>query len=228
VSQTIGKENFKKFQTWRDSLLALADTSDNWDVFKPYAYRGDLSKTRISQATNIDLNALKSNGNKAIYDVFKDLESMLQKKIPDVFTVKLSALEQYHAYVDQLEHEGGKLPVDAEGDIDIVRLAKCIGLPRTRLDTVSIKKCLADDILRVGTETVKGKTVEERMENHLTSTSTELSKCRKDLAIAEEQIDGLKKQNFKLERQIRQLQQQSQENKETLLHCVETGRRFSI
>jgi uncharacterized protein (DUF3084 family) len=109
-------------------------------------------------------------------------------------------------------------------------LAKCIGLPRTRLDTVSIKKCLADDILRVGTETVKGKNIEERMENHLasTSTSTELSKCRKDLAIAEEQVNGLKKQNLKLERKIRQLQQQSQENKETLLHCVDTGRRFSI
>jgi hypothetical protein len=92
VSKIIGKENFQKFQTWRDSLLTLAESSDNWDVFKPYAYRGDLSKTRVSQATNIDLNALKSDGNKAIYDDFKDLESMLQKKIQTFLSLSFQHL----------------------------------------------------------------------------------------------------------------------------------------
>ena len=81
---------------------------------------------------------------------------------------------------------------------------------------------------RIGTEVVKGKTVEEMMEGNLISTSSELSKCRKDLAIAEEKIDGLTKQNLKLQSANRKLQQQSKEKDESLDHAIESGRRFTL
>ena len=110
----------------------------------------------------------------------------------------------------------------------MVRLAKNIGFPTARLSSPNIKKQLADDIERIGTERVKGKTVEERMEDNLISTSSELSKCRKDLAIAEEKIYGLNKQNLKLQSEVRKLKQQSTEKAESLDHAIESGRRFAL
>lgn len=102
----------------------------------------------------------------------------------------------------------------------MVRLAKDIGFPTARLSSPSIKKQLNEDIKRIGTELFKGKTVEERMEDNLISTSAELNKSRKDLAIVEDKIDGLNKQNLKLQSEVRKLKLQSTEKAESLEHTI--------
>lgn len=224
MSKALGKLNVDKFEVWRDDMLAKG-----WDAFKSLEYRRNLSRTKVAVASGVDLNALKpKTGNSTILNYFSELEKILQKNLPQTFIVKLSALEQYHDYVERLEQLGGKFPVDSDGDIDINRLCKSIGIPRARLNSPTIKKCLAEDMARIGTDTVKGKSVEERMESHLTATSSELSKCKQDLALAEEKIEGLTQQILQMESTKRRMQKESNEKDESLQHTIETGRRWTI
>lgn len=224
MSISAGKANLEKFERWSDTLL-----SKDWVAFKDLEYLGSLSRTKVSNASGVDLNALKPNkGNPAILIAFDELEKALQENLPNIFIIKKSALEQYHDYVEKLEQIGGKFAVDADGDIDVIKLARNIGIPTARLNSPAIKKQLIDDMERIGTELAQGKSVEERMEDRLTSTSSELSTLRKDLAIAEEKIAGLEKLNLELESLVRQLQKQSTEKDASLEHAIETGRRFAL
>jgi len=219
-----GQANVEKFKIWRDALL-----NKGWPAFKGLEYLGSLSRTKVSKASMIDLNALKpGKGNPAILKAFDELEKALQLNLPNTFIIKKSALEQYHDYVEKLEQTDGKFPVDADGDLDIIKLAKNIGIPTARLHSPAIKKQLDDDMERIGTKLVQGKSVEELMEEMLISTSSESSTLRKDLANAEEKIVGLEKLNLKLESQIRKLQKQSTEKDESLEHAIVTGRRFAL
>ena len=224
MSKAVGQANIELFEKWRDVML-----NKGFSEFKSLVYGGSLSRGKVSKASKVDLNALKADkGNSTILKAFDALEKLLQKKLPDLFIVKKSALEQYHDYVEQLEMTGGKFPADEEDDLDVVRLAKNIGFPTARLSSPSIKNQLNEDIKRIGTELVKGKTVEERMEDKLISTSSELNKSRKDLAIAQEKIDGLTKQNLQLQSAVRKLKQQSTEKDENLAHAIHSGRRFAL
>tara|TARA_R110000765_G_C18965636_1_gene610005 strand:- start:8548 stop:9222 length:675 start_codon:yes stop_codon:yes gene_type:complete len=224
MSKAAGQANIETFEKWRDTMLRKG-----FSEFKQLVYRGDLSRSKVAKSSKVDLNALKEHGgNPSILRDFDELVKLLQKNLPDLFIVKKSALEKYHDYVEQLEMTGGKFPVDAEDDLDVIRLAKNIGFPTARLSSPSIKKQLNDDIKRIGTELVAGKTVEERMEDNLISTSSELSKCRKDLAVAQEKIDGLTKQNLQLHSSVRKLQKQSTEKDESLEHAIHSGRRFAL
>jgi hypothetical protein len=224
MSTAAGQANLKKFEMWRDGMLA-----QGWSVFKSLEYQGSLSRTKVSNASMVDLNALKpGKGNPAILKGFKELEKALQVNLPNTFIVKKSALEQYHDYVEKLEQAGGKFPVDADGDLDVIKLARNIGVPTARLHSPAIKKQLDEDMERIGTKLVQGKSVEERMEERLIKTSSESSTLRKDLAIAEEKIVGLEKQNLELQSQIRKLQKQSIEIDASLEHAIETGRRFAL
>jgi hypothetical protein len=224
MSRAKGQENFEKFKMWLDDML-----TKGWSEFKQYEYRGSLSRTKVANASMVDLNALKlGKGNQDILKAFEDLQMSLQGNLPHAFIAKKSSLEKYHDYVEKLEQTEGKFPVDAEGDIDVIRLAKNIGIQTARLSSPTIKKHLGDDIKRLGTEVVKGKSVEERMEENMISTSSELFKCRKDLAIAEEKIDGLTKLNLQLQSANRELQKQSTEKDESLEHTIASGRRFAL
>jgi hypothetical protein len=224
VSQVVGKENLEKFETWRDGWI-----KEGWSAFKCVEYRGSLSRGKVSNASGVDLNALKvDKGNTAILTAFDELEKTLQLNLPNTFIVKKSALEQYHDYVEKLEQTGGRFPVDGDGELNVIRLAKNIGIPTARLNSPNIKKQLEDDVKRIGTQFVQGKTVEETMENDLTRTIFELSKCQKDLAIAEEKAVRLEEQNLKLERENRQLQKRAAEKDESLSYAIGSGRRFTL
>jgi hypothetical protein len=225
MSKAAGEANVAKFINYLDALR-----KEGLSGFKPFAIAGSLSRGRLSEASGVKLGAFKQkNGNRTILTAFDDLEEELQDKLPNLFyIIKKSALEQYNEYVEKLEQTGGKFPVDSEGDLDIIRLAKSIGIPTARLNSPAIKELLNEDRERVGTEVVKGKTLEERMEGNLISTSSELSKCRKDLAIAEEKINGLTTENLKLESANRKLQQQSTEKDDSIEYAVESGRRWHV
>jgi hypothetical protein len=216
--------NIEKFEKFLTEWLAK-----DWSAFKPLAIQGSLSRTKVSAAAKIDLNALKRDkGNPVILKAFDELEKLLQINLPDHYIPKQSSLEKYHDYIEKLESEGGKFPIDTDGDIDVIRLGRNIGIPTARFSSPGIKKHLDDDIRRIGTEVVKGKSVEERMEDNLIYTSSELSKCRKDLALAEKKNEGLTKQNLELQSTVRKLEQQSDENDESLEHAISTGRRWAI
>ncbi|PKH85448.1 hypothetical protein [Colwellia sp. Bg11-28] len=225
MSKLLGQANIEKFEKWRIDMLAKED----WSEFKHLAYRGGLSRSIVSKASDVDLNALKAlKGNKTILKAFDALERTLQKELPETFIIKMSSIEKYHAYVETMEQTGAKFPIDLDDDIDIIRLARNIGIPASRLNSSIFKKLLDDDIDRIGTEVMAGKSVEERMEGNLMTTSKELNKCRQDLSVAQEKIDGLTKQNLKLQSEVRKLQKQSIEKDASLEHSIETGRRFTL
>jgi len=226
MSKAQGEINVTKFLLWRDALI-----NKGYSAFKPFANSGSLNRSKVSRESGVDLNALKvgkGKGNPTVLFHYDELEETLQKKLPDYFTVKKSALEQYQDYIEELEKTGGKFPVDEENDLDFIRLAKDIGFPIARLNSPNIKKLLNDDMSRIGTKVVVGKTVQEMMESNLISSNSELSKCRKDLAIAEEKNDSLTKQNLQLQSENRKLKQQSTEKEESLEHTIESGRRFTL
>ncbi|MFT6508317.1 MAG: hypothetical protein ACJAUK_002432 [Colwellia polaris] len=224
MSKAAAQANIRKFEQWMNGMI-----SSGWLGFTQLEYQGCLNRTKVSKASGVDLNALKKDkGNPAILELYSELEKKLQKALPDVFEVRISALQQYHLFVEKLESGGGRFPVDAAGDVDVIKLSKDIGFPVARLNSPSIKKQLDSDLKRVGTEVVQGKSIEERMEEGLVSTSSELSKCRKDLAIAEEKIEVLTKLNLKLESDIRKLEKKSSEKDESLIHAIGTGRRWAL
>jgi hypothetical protein len=225
MSKLLGQANIEKFEKWRVDML----TKEDWSEFKYLVYRGGLSRSKVSNASGVDLNALKADkGNPVILKAFDVLEKTLQRELPETFVIKVSSIERYHAYVEIMEQTGSKFPTDVDDDIDIIRLAGNIGIPASRLNSSTFRKLLDDDINRIGTEVMAGKSVEELMEGSLMTTSKELSKCRQDLAVAQEKIDGLTKQNLKLQSEFRKLQKQSIEKEATLEHFIETGRRFTL
>lgn len=225
MSQTLGDKNVEKFNSFLEEWL-----HKGWPEFKVLAYGSRLSRTKVSRVSDIDLNALQKppHGNKVLDKKFNELEQLLQVNLPEHFYIKQSSLEKYHDYVEKLESKGGKFPIDTDGDIDVIRLGRSIGIPTARFSSPGIKKHLDDDIRRIGTEVVKGKSVEERMEDNLISTSSELSKCRKDLAVAQEKIEGLTKQNLQLQNSVRELVRKSTEKDESLEHLIGTGRRWTL
>ena len=223
MSQAAGLKNINKFEVWRDSVK-----ENDWVLFKNYEYRGELSKGKVSKACSVDVQAFKPEGNTVLINKFNNLETELQSRFPDAFRHKGSSKDRYYAFVNELSKTGGKFPTNADGDLDYKVIAKKCGITLASLNSSSIALLLKKDVSRLGTERTAGQSVEARMDEHLQSTSSELNSCRKDLAIAEELIEGLKKQVLNLERENRQLKLQSTEQRESLAHIVETGRRFTL
>jgi hypothetical protein len=223
MSQAAGLENINKFEVWMDSVK-----ENDWVLFKNYEYRGELSKGKVSKACSVDVQAFKPDGNALLITKFNNLDIELQSRFPDVFKQKGSSKDRYKAFVDGLSKAGGKFPTNADGDLDYKIVAKKCGITLASLTSPSIASLLKKDVSRLGTENTAGQTVEARMDEHLQSTSSELNRCRKDLAIAQELIEGLKKQVLNLERENRQVKLQSTEQQESLAHIVETGRRFTL
>jgi hypothetical protein len=223
MSKALGQENVNKFEMWSDSIK-----QNDWSLFKKYEYRGELSKTKVARDCAVDLKAFKPGGNNALIAAFKRLDGELQNKFSNVFKRKGSSKDRYVAFVADLERKGGKFPANADGDLNYKAIAKKCNITTAALTSASISALLKADVLRIGTEVVAGRSVEERMDGHLQSTSAGLNRCRKDLAVAQEQIEGLKKQALKLERENRQVKLQSTEQQESLAHIIETGRRFTL
>ena len=227
MSQAAGEENVKRFEAWAESVK-----EDDWALFKNWEYNSALSKGAVAKASGVDVQAFKSSktkkGNRVLINKFNNLETELQSRFPDVFKLNGSSKDRYNAFVDGLSKTGGKFPTNADGDLDYKMIAKKCGITLASLTSSSIALLLKKDVSRLGTENKAGQTVEARMDEHLQSTSSELNRCRKDLAIAQELIEGLKKQVLNLERENRQVKLQSTEQQESLAHIVETGRRFTL
>lgn len=222
MSQKTKQQNINAFKNWLDPKLK----GEEWSTFKIFAHRKTLSRAKIAKACGVDGNAFKADkGNPTVLAMFYKLEKTLQKKLPNFFEANISSEEKYHNYVENLEQSRGKFPVDEDNDIDFIRLSKEIGIPTSRLTSNKFQKLLNDDVKRIGTELLVGKSVEESMQGEILKMGKELNKCKQDLAIAEEVIEGLKNEKLKLHRIVNKLES---EGAKGLQHMIETGRRSTL
>lgn len=225
MSQAEAAKNINNMKDW----VALAKAND-WQAFKEgkhFHYRGVLSKSKVADAANVGLKALKTD-NPEVIAIYDEFAVAAQKKFREVFKPIVSSLDRYHSYVEEIERENKKFPANESGELDYHKIAKLCGVTIKALTSASISPCLKEDTLRIGTEIHEGKSIEERMEQRNTVTSSELSKVRKDLSVAQETIDGMQKQLLVLEKENRQLKHKSAEERESLTQMLETGRRFSL
>ncbi|WP_042146269.1 MULTISPECIES: hypothetical protein [unclassified Pseudoalteromonas] len=225
MSQKDAEKNLNNLKEW----IALVKEND-WEKFKECGYcvyQGVLSKGKVSKAADVGLKSLKTD-NPAVITVFDEFAIEAKTVFPDVFQLTLSNKEKYQIEINSWAKVGKKFPIDEFGNLDYKRLAVLCGIPTRALTSASITPCLKKDVLRIGTEVSKGQSIEHMMEKKLTVTSSELNRYRKDLAIAQEKIDGLQEQILKLQKENRQLKNKSDEQEESLTYMLESGRRFSL
>lgn len=149
---------------------------------------------------------------------------------------KISAVEKgvinkqrYADYVAELERNGRKFPINQFGDVNLTEIAKSCGFNRQVFTTnASMKKALADDVRRVGTEITEAQRPEAFLANKVKVKSDQINKLMRDLAIAEEKIHALESQVINLERENKLLKTESKEAADSLDYMLSTGRRFAL
>jgi hypothetical protein len=142
---------------------------------------------------------------------------------------KKRTLDKYGAYVERLQRNKDKFPLNQLGEVNHSVIAKsCRFRRQVFFNNKTLKLKLEDDVKKIGTCLIEGKSPETVMDQNLTLVNKLLNKKSKDLSIAEGTIAGLKKQILQLENENKQLKNQSQEETESFNYMIETGRRFTL
>ncbi|MGK0270741.1 MAG: hypothetical protein ACI88H_001389 [Cocleimonas sp.] len=138
-------------------------------------------------------------------------------------------IQNYDGYVERLRSTGQKFPINNFGDVNLSAVAKECGFLRQVFSTnKNMGAKLIIDVKAIGTDLVQGKAAETVMDQNVTLLKKQLNNSRKDLALAEETIDALKKQILYLETENKHLKHQSTEKNESFEYMIETGRRFTL
>lgn len=161
-------------------------------------------------------------------------KSFICEKPPE--GVKLSGPEKgklnkrnFDAYVKYLKNTGQKFPISQFGDINYSQIAELCGFDRQVFaKNKALKQQLHDEAKIIGTDAVEGKDPETRTDNELKNLKKQLSNARKDLALAEEKIEGLQKQLIQVNSELRRSEEDKEEAAESLDFMINTGRRFSL
>jgi hypothetical protein len=150
--------------------------------------------------------------------------------------VKLSAPEKgklnkrnFEAYVNYLKETGRKFPISQFGDVNHSKIAELCGFERQVFsNNKSLKERLDAEVKSIGTDAVEGKDPESRVEIDMKSLRKQLSNVRRDLALAEEKIEGLQRQLIDRDSKLRRSVEQNEEVAESLDYMISTGRRFAL
>jgi hypothetical protein len=149
---------------------------------------------------------------------------------------KLSAPEKgklnkrnFDAYVDYLKATGEKFPINQFGDINFSQIAELCGFERQVFSRNKVlKEKLDADVKFIGTDAVDGKDPESRVDNDLKNLRKQLSNAKRDLALAEEKIDGLQRQLITVNSELKRSDEEKEEAAESFAYMISTGRRFTL
>lgn len=150
--------------------------------------------------------------------------------------VKLSAPEKgklnrhnFDAYVKHLEDTSQKFPISQFGDVNLSLIADRCGFQRQVWATnAALKEQLDSAVKRIGTDAVEGKDPETRIDHDMKNLRKQLSNAKRDLALAEEKIDGLQRQLIVANSELKRSDEQKEEAAESLDYMISTGRRFTL
>lgn len=150
--------------------------------------------------------------------------------------LKLSAPEKgklnrrnFEAYVKYLKNTGQKFPINQFGDINLSQIAVLCGFERQVFSkNKALGQRLNEEAETIGTDIVKGKDPELRVDNELKNLRKQLNDAKKDLMLAEEKIEGLQRQLIQVNSELKRSIKKNVEAAENLDYIVSTGRRFSL
>jgi chromosome segregation ATPase len=150
--------------------------------------------------------------------------------------IKLSAPEKgrlnkrnFCAYVKHLEASELKFPINQFGDINLSVISEQCGFQRQVFaNNKALKADLDNAVRRIGTDVMEGQDTESRLDNDLKIQRKQLSDARRDLALAEEKIDGLQRQLVGMNTELKRSQESNEEATESLDYMISTGRRFTL
>ena len=137
--------------------------------------------------------------------------------------------KNFENYVRHLRETGEKFPINHYGDINLSKVAKLCGFERqvfTRNKSLAQK--LDEEAKSIGTDVVEGKDPESRLDTDLKNLRKQLNSAKRDLALAEEKIDGLQRQLIELNSELRRSIEEREEASESLDYMITTGRRFTL
>lgn len=150
--------------------------------------------------------------------------------------VKLSAPEKgklnkrnYAAYVRHLKDSGKKFPTNQFGDVNVSLISELCGFERQVFSrNKALKEELDKNVKELGTDIVEGKDPETRIDNDMKNLRKQLSNAKRDLALAEEKIDGLQRQLIAVNSELKRSGEEKEEAAESLDYMISTGRRFTL
>lgn len=149
---------------------------------------------------------------------------------------KLSAPEKgklnrknFDAYVKHLKAMGQKFPISQFGDVNLSLIAELCGFQRqVWSNNATLKERLDREVKSIGTDAVEGKDPETRIDNDMKNLRKQLSNSKRDLALAEEKIDGLQRQLISVNSELKRSDEEKEEAAESLDYMISTGRRFTL
>jgi len=150
--------------------------------------------------------------------------------------VKLSAPEKgklnrknFDAYVKHLKVTGQKFPISQFGDVNLSLIADLCGFQRqVWANNTALKERLDSEVKSIGTDAVEGRDPETRIDNDMKNLRKQLSNAKRDLALAEEKIDGLQRQLITVNSELKRSDEEKEEAAESLAYMISTGRRFTL
>lgn len=151
--------------------------------------------------------------------------------------VKLSAPEKgklnkrnFDAYVKHLRATGQKFPINNQNqDVNLSRISELCGFQRQVFaNNKALKNKLEEEVKNIGTDAREGKDPETRIDNDMKNLRKQLSNAKRDLALAEEKIDGLQRQLIAVNSELKRSGEEKEEAAESLDYMISTGRRFSL
>lgn len=150
--------------------------------------------------------------------------------------VKLSAPEKgklnrrnFDRYLKHLEDTSQKFPISQFGDVNLSLIADICGFQRQVWATnTALKEQLDSAVKRIGTDAIEGKGPETRIDNDMKDLRKQLSNAKRDLALAEEKIDGLQRQLIAVNSELKRSNEEKEEAAESLEYMISSGRRFTL
>jgi len=138
-------------------------------------------------------------------------------------------IQNYEAYIKDLETTGEKFPLNQFGDVNLTAVAqKCKFNRQVFSNNKHFQHRLTKDIERIGTDIHKGQDHRDRDAEIAATKSQEASKLRRELDAKVQEIELLREELTKARDKILELENKQNEGELTLDEILSTGRRFTI
>jgi kynurenine formamidase len=151
---------------------------------------------------------------------------------------KKTPFERYEEYVQKLEQEGRRFPVNQHGTVNHAKIAEDSGTRRQWYTESANKKFGPDnkaldaimkaDVKRIGTDIVAPKDPDEELSKIADNRSREANQLRQMLEQKTKENEQLRTDNQILREKIRVLENSVSEAENSAEEMLDSGRRFSL
>lgn len=151
---------------------------------------------------------------------------------------KKTPFERYEEFVQKLENEGQKFPVNQHGTVNHAKIAEDSGTRRQwytesagkkfGTENKTLNEIMRADIKRIGTDFVAPKDPDEELSKIADTRSREANQLRQMLEQKSKENEQLRSDNLKLREQVRILENRVSETENSAEEMLDSGRRFVL